>query len=303
MPPGSRLSRYGVPVFRTKEGRALGFGATDPATRRRAATRAALLATSLLCLTPGVARAQASASFPELPGQPGGGAPPPPGPVPYAPPPASPPPPDYREPVAPPPPPAAPSEFEGDPSGSAPLGVPTASTTELPAPVLGPALLPYRRGLPVPPGYHLIYRPAHGLLVGGGVTLGVGYLLALATGAGKDGGEKDGALAIPVIGPWIALSAKQKNPCSFEVNIGMDANAIAATEAEVKECVKNALSAASRLAIIAGEGAVQAFGAALLIAGAVGGRRELERDDVRRVRVTPTPVAGRGGGVTVQLFF
>lgn len=260
--------------------------------------------TSLLCLTPGVVRAQASASFPELPGQPEGGASPPPGPVPYTPPPASLPPPDYGEPAAAaPPPPAAPSESGADPSGSAPLGGPPASTTEPPAPVLGPALLPYRRGLPVPPGYHLIYRPAHGLLVGGGVTLGVGYLLALATGAGKDGGEKDGALAIPVIGPWIALSAKQKNPCSFEVNIGMDANAIAATEAEVKECVKNALGAASRLAIIAGEGAVQAFGAALLIAGAVGGRRELERDDVKRLRVTPTPVAGRGGGVTVQLSF
>jgi hypothetical protein len=155
----------------------------------------------------------------------------------------------------------------------------------------------------VPPGYHVIYRPAQGLLVGGGSALGVGYLAALATSSGKDGGEKDGALAIPVIGPWIALSAKQKNPCTFEVTIGMDASAIAATEAEVKHCVKQALSAASRLAIIAGEGAVQAFGAALIIAGAVGGRRELERDDVKRLRVTPTPVAGRGGGVTVQLSF
>jgi len=155
----------------------------------------------------------------------------------------------------------------------------------------------------VPPGYHVIYRPANGLLVGGGVALGLGYLAALATSTGKDGGEKDSALAAPLIGPWIALSAKQKNPCTFQVTVGMDASAIAATEAEVKQCVKQALSAASRLAIIAGEGAVQAFGAALIIAGAVGGRRELERDDVKRLRVAPATVTGRGGGVTVEFAF
>ena len=268
---------------------------------------AVALIVAAAALSPRPARAQSSASFPELPGSSDEGSRPPPAPAPPAPAvPASPapPPPAYGAPapVAPPSPTDSPVPRDV-PAGSVPPGIPVASTTDSTGQAAAPALLPYRRGLPVPPGYHVIYRTANGLLVGGGTALGLGYLAALATSSGEDGGERDGALAIPLIGPWIALAAKQKNPCTFQVTVGMDASAIAATEAEVKHCVKQALSAASRLAIIAGEGAVQAFGAALIIAGAAGGRRELERDDVKRVRVAPATVTGRGGGVTVELAF
>lgn len=132
------------------------------------------------------------------------------------------------------------------------------------------------------------------------MTLGIGYVVALTTASGDAGGGQQGALAIPLLGPWLALGAKQENPCDLDVTPGTDPASLAATEAQVKTCVTDALNAAARLAFIAADGAVQAIGAALLIAGTAGGRRELVRDDLRRVRVTASTQAAGHPGITLR---
>ncbi|MBN2192676.1 MAG: hypothetical protein JW751_07645 [Polyangiaceae bacterium] len=265
---------------------------------RSGRARIAGIALAVFLSSPEVA-AQTSASFPEVPDQ--ATTPPPPtspgtgatAPVSLS---------SFPAPSAPVPglggtPPAGP--------GAADLGVWVPPSVSAPPAPLGPGYLPYHRGLEVPPGYHLRYRPARGLLISGATTLSLSYIVALAMLGGRDLTEKDGALAIPIIGPWITTTAKKKNPCSSMTITVTNNSAIVAQEAntKIKACVKKTVHAGSRIAVVVADGVIQAFGAALLLAGAAGGQKELERDDLKKVKVRPLAVAGEGGGLSMELAF
>ena len=156
-------------------------------------------------------RARATnASFPE-PAAPPAAAPPARRAPPAAPPPAAPPPvytpPAAAPPVYTPPPAAAPA-----PAAAAPYAPPV--NTSLPAyqpSVSGlaalPPLLPYRKGLPVPPGYRVVERAATSLTLGGGLTFAAAYLagLGLAASQGFDTARLHG---IQVAGPWAAIGGR-----------------------------------------------------------------------------------------------
>lgn len=178
------------------------------------------------------------------------------------------------------PPPAAPS-----PSLPAPV---SASPATEPAPNFAsgfyPPLLPYRAGLPVPPGYRVEHRSANGLIGGGLASLLIAYTTAIVIGASADFKDGTGWLIVPVVGPWAAIGARSYH-CA---NDPLLAN----------QCVSGAFSEVQTMAILSADAVVQATGAVLLIVGVASGHDELVRSDLAgSVRIAPRSVGTNGFGV------
>jgi hypothetical protein len=149
---------------------------------------------------------------------------------------------------------------------------------------LGPALLPYRAGLPVPAGYRVEHRSANGLIAGGLVSFAVSYIAALAVGAGDGFGDGTGWTVVPVIGPWAAIGARSYH-CT---NDPLQAN----------KCVNGAFNEVQTIAILSADAVVQATGAVLFLAGLGSGQDELVRSDLETgLRVTPRAVGSTGFGL------
>jgi hypothetical protein len=145
-------------------------------------------------------------------------------------------------------------------------------------PVLGanpslPPILPYRDGLPVPPGYHVEKRAASGLITTGALSLSAGYLTGLVIALDKGFDGSLGWMLLPVIGPWPAAA-------------GRDVHCAAATVDEARTCLDSASKEATTIALVAVDGMVQATGLLLFFAGLASGQPELVRDDVSKVQVT-----------------
>ncbi len=78
---------------------------------------------------------------------------------------------------------------------------------------MGPRYLDYEEGDTIPPGYRPGTRIRKGLVIGGSVMLGVGYLITIiAAGIGQlvsnidtNGSRDFGPLLIPVVGPFIGM--------------------------------------------------------------------------------------------------
>jgi hypothetical protein len=170
------------------------------------------------------------------------------------------------------------------PVAVAPLGSPSVGLT--------PAVLPYRDGIPIPPGYRVEHRSANGLIAGGLATLVVAYGAALAVGLGDGFKDGTGWAVLPVIGPWAAIGAR-----SFHCdNDPLKAN----------DCVKNAFSEVQTIAILSADAVVQATGAVLFLAGLGSGDDELVRTDIAgmtSVRLTPRAVGATGFGLGVDGHF
>ncbi len=138
---------------------------------------------------------------------------------------------------------------------------------------------PWQVGAPVPLGFHTEERPVRGLLIGGGVVLGAGYLLGIVVGSFEfnNGGA---AALVPVVGPFIAGSA-YKASCA---GLG---------------CIASGVSDAFYKVPLYFAGGVQVIGAVLLIAGASVHRPILVRDAGLTIR--PVPLAGKGiGGLGLE---
>lgn len=174
---------------------------------------------------------------------------PPPG---YAPPGYGQPPPGYAQPGYGQPPPAyyAPPGYPGAP--------------------MGPKVLDYEEGDAIPAGYRTGTRVRKGLVIGGSVMLGVGYLVTImAAGIGQavndigNGGSKDfGPLLIPVAGPFVGLATT--HPSS---------------------------GGAFGLVFL---GTVQTAGLAMLIGGIAAPKTVLLRNEVGHVKFTVLPQIGAG---------
>ena len=217
------------------------------------------LALLALALAPRLAAAQASGGFPV--DEPAPVTPPPqpqpPASAPPVAPPAALPPPVVSAPSPAAPPVAPPTAPEGETRAAAPA----------PANLSLPYVLPYRSGVPVPPGYHVESHGATGLIVTGAITLGLGYVVALGLGLDSSFSGSRGWLAVPVVGPWPAVGG-EKITC------------VAETVPEARQCLDRASNTATTLALMAVDGMVQTTGLALLIAGLATRHSELVRDDL-----------------------
>ncbi len=133
---------------------------------------------------------------------------------------------------------------------------------------LGPKVIDYEEGDTIPPGYRTGTRVRKGLVIGGSVMLGVGYLLSIITaGFGQlandigSAGTKDfGPLLIPVAGPWIGMGTT--HPSTGGV---------------------------FGLAFL---GVTQAAGLGMLIGGIAAPKTVLVRNEVLGMRVTVAPQLG-----------
>lgn len=256
----------------------------------------------LLLSVAGSAGAQSTASFPppSAVAPKSTAAPPPSTPAPVVPKPVPPtPPPRIAEPVrgAPPRPGSAPSPA---PAAAAAAGALAAnrSTLQSPQPLpaaspsalnFAPALLPYRAGLPVPPGYQVEHRSANGLIIGGVASLVVGYATALAVGGGDNFKNGTGWVVLPVIGPWAAIGARS-------YHCDNSATDILQAQASANQCVRGAFNEVQTIAILSADAVVQATGAILFLAGLASGEDLLVRTDVAGLRLTPRAVGRDGVG-------
>lgn len=155
---------------------------------------------------------------------------------------------------------------------------------------LAPALLPYRAGLPVPPGYKVEHRAANGLIIGGLASLIVGYATAIAVGGGDNFKNGTGWVIVPVLGPWAAIGARAYH-CENSAADVLQAQTFA------NQCVRGAFNEVQTIAILSADAVVQATGAVLFLAGLASGEEQLVRTEVAAVRVTPRAVGRDGFGI------
>jgi hypothetical protein len=232
--------------------------------------------------------AQSSASFPDEPKKPAPGAPtptvPPPAPAPA---PAAPVPAPAPAPVAPAPPPLSADSLRGPPTQQPTPGpindvrLPVRRPAA-PADADSPPLLPYRDGLPVPDGYTVVERPADGLITAGLIGLGVSYATAVIVGASQGFENGTGLLALPVFGPYAAIATRQY---TCEVDTVAAAKACTADETQI-------------VTLMAVDGLAQTAAVLVTVAGFVSTKKELVRNDLVELPITPSivlPVAGHDG--------
>lgn len=222
------------------------------------------------------AAAQSSASFPDEKPAPA------PAPAPAAPPPAT------AAPVAPAPsvdstpPPLVSDSLRGPPPPRATPGpvddVRFPVPGRRPAPPDAPPLLPYRDGLPVPNGYSVVDRPETGLVTAGLVGLAVTYGAAVIIAASQGFDNGTGLLAVPVIGPYAAIATREYD---CEVDTVSAAKACTADETQI-------------VTLMAVDGLGQTAAVLVAVAGLISTKKELVRNDLIEVTVTP-PLSARAG--------
>ncbi|HVY45214.1 MAG TPA: hypothetical protein VHB21_05005, partial [Minicystis sp.] len=75
---------------------------------------------------------------------------------------------------------------------------------------LGPKVMDYDEGEPIPAGYHLATRARKGLVITGGVLFGTFWLFsALGAAIANDTGDRNAwPFYVPAVGPFIALATE-----------------------------------------------------------------------------------------------
>lgn len=135
--------------------------------------------------------------------------------------------------------------------------------------VNGPETLPYQDGYPIPDGYRPGTRRRTGLIIAGAATFGAVYALNVL---GASAGGDNGALFVPVVGPFIELGHLNASPLTPLAGI-----------------------------FLVLDGLAQTAGVAMLIGGIASTKPVLVRQDVAKttVRITPLTMgyAGTAPGI------
>jgi hypothetical protein len=137
--------------------------------------------------------------------------------------------------------------------------------------------LPYRDGAPVPDGYTVIDRPATGLIAAGLTGLAISYTTGVIIAASQGFENGAGLLAIPVFGPYAAIATREYN-CTVDT---VDA---------AKRCTVRETQIVTMIAV---DGLAQTAGALVALAGLLSGTKELVRNDLPELNVTP-PLSAKG---------
>lgn len=152
-----------------------------------------------------------------------------------------------------------------------------------------PPVLPYYDGMPVPPGYKVVTRPATGVITGGAVGLGASYGVALIFGAAHGFDNGGGWLAMPLVGPWLAITERQYQSCS------------ATLVSQARRCVDRAVKEVQYITFVTVDGIFQLASGFLLLAGFLSSKDELIRTDLLpKVSFVPPTPGRRDWALTVQ---
>lgn len=133
------------------------------------------------------------------------------------------------------------------------------------------------------------------MIVGGGAILTGAYIAGLAV-AGGDPSDASGSMAIPVVGPWIALGSR-----SFRCELDL-------TLESAERCQDETSRETTLVASYAAIGVAQLLGASLLVIGILDRHESWVRQDlslrVPSTQVSVEPVFGpTGGGLSLGVRF
>ena len=162
---------------------------------------------------------------------------------------------------------------------------------------LYPPLLPAYGKEPPPPGYIERTRVNTPLVVSGAVTFSVTYIASLAIAGRQKFKNGTGALAVPLLGPWLAIAGRNIN-CDITVD---ETTGVDGIDEDIEESTDDAAKCfakeAGTIAVMTGMGIGQIIGASLLLAGILDRRHYYLRADLGPVSFTPHPHRSR------RLFF
>lgn len=122
--------------------------------------------------------------------------------------------------------------------------------------------LPAYGDFPPPPGYTTRSRGNAGFIIVGAAALIITYGLGIGYAASTGFERGSGAVALPLAGPFVAAASRDFS-CP-DVIPSLDPNAI---ENAARACQEKSIREATSLAVLAGVGLGQLFGATLLTAG------------------------------------
>ncbi len=180
------------------------------------------------------------------------------------------------------PPPSAPPPVANPVSALPAPATPSASDPR-------PPVLPYYDGMPVPPGYKVVTRPASGVITGGAAGLGASYGIALIFGAAHGFDNGGGWLAAPLVGPWLAIAERQYASCSATV------------VSQARRCVDRAVKEVQYITFVTVDGIFQLASGFLLLAGFLSSKEELIRADLLpKVSFVPPTPGRRDWALSVQ---
>jgi hypothetical protein len=141
-----------------------------------------------------------------------------------------------------------------------------------------PRRLPFREGDTVPAGYVVDTRTRKGLWIPGVIMVGAPWALGLTIASAANFENASSWLAVPVIGPWIMLAARDKS-CDSELGGDCD----------------SASDAAVRTYLVL-DGLLQGTGAVMTFVGFTATKNELVRTDYLSLTVLPGHVGTYGYG-------
>ncbi|HSC86929.1 MAG TPA: hypothetical protein VLC09_06645, partial [Polyangiaceae bacterium] len=141
---------------------------------------------------------------------------------------------------------------------------------------------------PPPPGYVVETQANSGLIIGGLVSFGTIYGASIIYGAANGFEQGLGALAVPILGPWLAVAGRDFS-CDY-----------ALTEEAATACQEKTIDEAATLAVLSGLGIGQLIGATFTLVGVLDRDALWVRADAvgARFRVDSMSVAA-GSGVRV----
>jgi hypothetical protein len=143
-----------------------------------------------------------------------------------------------------------------------------------------PAVLPYRADMPIPPGYRLESRVNRGLVYGGLAVFAVPYVSGLIAAAASGFSKKSGWLALPIVGPFMAMGGRDLNECDF-INVSSTPSSGGLNPAEEQaQCRKLIVREARMLGVLAMDGLLQAAGSVMTVAGLFSPHELLLRNDL-----------------------
>ncbi len=128
-----------------------------------------------------------------------------------------------------------------------------------------------------------------GLAVGGAILFGVSYAVGIGYAASNGFSSGLGAVAVPLVGPFIAMGSRNLGCEVPPIGLGVDPGA------EVEACQQQLVSEGAALAALAGIGVAEVLGGGLFLIGLLDRDEAWVRLDVSGETLAVAPVLRPGG--------
>lgn len=152
-----------------------------------------------------------------------------------------------------------------------------------------PPILPADPDQTPPPGYRLESQKNDLFFWGGVVIFGAGYGAGIAYGAANGFNEGLGLVAVPLVGPFLAIGQRQLTCSVSTITPSSD------PAAELNACQRKLVNEATTIATLSAVGAIQIFGGGLALLGLLDRRHTWVRTDLGSAELKWSPRLLPGG--------